>query len=154
MSKRPKIPSYWDLLGGWLRRRIEGIEGDGNSIGKVIVPNNLDLWEFPEIKPTTKGHTFAGLRPLEHKSQEYCLVWPQWEQMHLILCTLDTRRRGMPRGNSLRGIGRVGERTLEEEIRSEAAFGKEINKIIKKDDCQRKLNFIEAICFWWEEIPW
>lgn len=54
----------------------------------------------------------------------------------------------MPRGNSLRGKERMGERTLQEEIRSEAAFGKEINKIIKKDECQRKLNFIEAICFW------
>lgn len=34
--------------------QTEGAERDGNPIGKSIVSINLNPWEFPETKPSTK----------------------------------------------------------------------------------------------------
>lgn len=42
---------------------IEGTEGDCNPIGRVTLSTNLDPWELPETKPSTKEYTQAGLLP-------------------------------------------------------------------------------------------
>jgi hypothetical protein len=47
---------------GRVRGRTEGIEGDGNPIGRPTVSTNLKPWELPEIEPPTKEHTQVGLR--------------------------------------------------------------------------------------------
>ena len=46
---------------GRVRGRIEGAEGDGNSIGRPTISTNTDPWELPETKPPTKEHTQGGL---------------------------------------------------------------------------------------------
>ena len=51
---------------GRVGRRTEGIEGDGNLIGRPKVSTNPDPWELPETKPPTKEHTWAGPRHLAH----------------------------------------------------------------------------------------
>ena len=51
---------YCERVGG----RIEGPEGDRNSIGRPTESNNLDLWGLPETGPPTKDHTQAGPIPL------------------------------------------------------------------------------------------
>jgi len=48
---------------GGVERRIEGPEGNRNSVGKLTESNNLDPWELSETEPPTKEHTMAGSRP-------------------------------------------------------------------------------------------
>jgi hypothetical protein len=43
--------------------RIEGSEGDRNSIGRSTLTINLDHWGFSETKPPTKEHIGSGPRP-------------------------------------------------------------------------------------------
>ena len=51
---------------GRVRGRIKEAEGDGNPIGRTIVPTNQDLSELPEPKPPTKEYTLVGHWPLAH----------------------------------------------------------------------------------------
>ena len=68
---------------GRVGRRTEGIEGDGNLIGRPKVSTNPDTWEHPETKPPTKEYTWS--MALCTYVAEDCLVWPQWERICLIL---------------------------------------------------------------------
>jgi len=47
-------------------RRIEGSEGDRNSIERPKTSTNLDPWELSEIGPPIKKRTWAGPEPLAH----------------------------------------------------------------------------------------
>jgi hypothetical protein len=61
--------NHWTELGDPCRRvrgRTEGVEGDGYTIEEPIVSTNLDSWELPEIKPSTKEHTQASPWLLAH----------------------------------------------------------------------------------------
>ena len=61
--------NQWTEVGdpyGRVRGRIEGAEGDGNSIGRPTVLTNSDAWELPETNLSTKEHTWAIPRPLTH----------------------------------------------------------------------------------------
>jgi hypothetical protein len=63
------IANHWTEVAdsyGRLRERIEGIEEDGNPIGRSTVSNNSELWELPETNLQTKEYTLAGLRPQAH----------------------------------------------------------------------------------------
>ena len=60
---------HWAEVGGSygrIRRRIEGLLGDGNPIGRPTVSTNQDPWELPETKPPTKEHTWTGPRTPTH----------------------------------------------------------------------------------------
>ena len=98
---------------GRVRGRIEGTEGDGNPIGRSSVSTNLDPWQLPEIKPPTKEHTWAGLKPLAHLAQDHP-VWLQWESILLILWRLDAPGWGLTRGGTLSDANGMwgGARTL------------------------------------------
>ena len=53
---------HWAEVGGSygrIRRRIEGLLGDGNPIGRPTVSTNLDPWELPETEPPTKEHAWV-----------------------------------------------------------------------------------------------
>jgi hypothetical protein len=60
------ITKHWTEVGDHYRRvkgRIRGAEGNCNPTGRPKVSTNLDPWELPETKPSTKVHTQAGPRP-------------------------------------------------------------------------------------------
>jgi hypothetical protein len=60
---------HWTEIGdpyGRDRGRIKGVDRDGNPIETVTVSTNLDPWEHPEIKPSTKKYTRAGLTLSAH----------------------------------------------------------------------------------------
>jgi hypothetical protein len=56
----------WGRVRGRVRGRIEGVEGDGNPVGRSTVSTKLDPWHLPETKPPTQEHTWVGLWPLAH----------------------------------------------------------------------------------------
>jgi hypothetical protein len=65
--------NHWIKVGdsyGRVRARIEGIEGDGNPIGRATVSTNLDSWKLPETKLLTKEHTWACPCPLSMLSED------------------------------------------------------------------------------------
>jgi hypothetical protein len=70
--------------------RIEEAEGKGYPIGRSEVSTNLDPRELPETEPPMRQHTRAGLRATGTYVAEDCLVWLQWEKVHLILKRLET----------------------------------------------------------------
>jgi hypothetical protein len=71
---------------GRVRARTENTEGDGNPTGRPTVSTNRNLWAIPESKPPTKEHAWATSWPTcSTYVVEDCLVWPQWQTMHIIL---------------------------------------------------------------------
>jgi hypothetical protein len=94
------IPNHWIEVGnpyGVIRGRIEGAEGEGNTIRRLAISTNLDPWEFSETKPPTRQDSSAGPRPLAHIA-ENCRVWPLWEKTHLILHRSEASGKGNTRG--------------------------------------------------------
>jgi hypothetical protein len=77
-----KVRDSYRKVGG----RIEGTEGDRNSTGRPRESTNQDPQEHSKIKSIlgwTEGTSTWG-----------CLVWLQWERMHLTLQRLDVPGRG------------------------------------------------------------
>ena len=74
--------------------RIEEAEGERDPIGRPSVSTNVDPRELPETEPPTRQHTKVAQGT--QYIYEDCLVWLQWEKMHLILERLETQRRGNP----------------------------------------------------------
>jgi hypothetical protein len=70
---------------GCIRGRIEEDKGEGDPIGRPAVLTISDPKVLPETGPATRQHTWATCRPLGTFIAEDCLVWPQWEKMHLVL---------------------------------------------------------------------
>ena len=51
---------------GRVKGKTEGAKGEGNLIERPTVLTNLDPWELPETKATTKEHSQARLRSSAH----------------------------------------------------------------------------------------
>jgi hypothetical protein len=69
--------NHWTEVGdphGRVRGRIEGIEGDGNPIGRTTMSIKSDPWELPETKPQTKEHIWAGPRPSTHLAEDFFVL--------------------------------------------------------------------------------
>lgn len=105
----------WDSRQGPLWRGwggIEGIEREGDNIGRTAVSNNP--WKVPEAKPPTRKQTQAGLRTPSTCVAEDCLMWPQRGKMNEFLKDMRPQARGIPwrkRGAALSwksGGGRMG----------------------------------------------
>ena len=86
----------WGLC-GWIKERLEE---EGDPIGRPAVSNNSDPWDLSDTEPPTRQHTPADMNglPLPPSPNTYtaedCLVWPQWEKMHLTLERLGASGNG------------------------------------------------------------
>ena len=58
---------------GRVGERIEGAEGDGNTMGRITVSTNPDPSELPETNPKTMEHTWTGSFPWAHMSKRTAL---------------------------------------------------------------------------------
>jgi hypothetical protein len=58
------IPKHWTEIGdpcGWIRKRLEQAEGEGDSIERPAVSTNWVPWDLPDIELPTRQHIGAGL---------------------------------------------------------------------------------------------
>ena len=53
--------SFWGHF-GWIRKRLEETEEEGNPIGRPAVSTNLDPWDLSDTEPPTRQHTLADMR--------------------------------------------------------------------------------------------
>ena len=76
-----------ELGKGWkkLRRKVTPQKDQQSQ----LTQRDLSDTELP-----TRQHTAAGQRPNGTYKAEDCLVWPQWEKMHLILERLEASGKG------------------------------------------------------------
>jgi hypothetical protein len=93
----------------WIRERLKEAEVEGNPIGRPAVSTNPDPWDITYTEPSTKQHTWGGMRPPMH-IQDY-LVWTQWE-MYVILERLQAPGSGKTWQGCVLGCGDI---LLEEE---------------------------------------
>jgi hypothetical protein len=66
------------------RKRAEGTEGDGNSLGRSTVSIILYNWELAETKPTKRAYSGWSEDPGTHVGED-CLFWHQWKRICLIM---------------------------------------------------------------------
>ena len=64
--------SFWGHF-GWIRKRLEETEEEGNPTGRPAVSTNLDPWDLSDTESPTRQHTWAGLRLWTHIQQR--TVW-------------------------------------------------------------------------------
>ena len=69
---------------GTARGRIEKTEGDDDTIDRLTVSTNLELWELPRLNHQESTYTNWS-QTLRIYVANVCLVWPQWEGICIIL---------------------------------------------------------------------
>jgi hypothetical protein len=60
------IPNQWREAGepsGWIRKRPEEAEEEGNLIGRPAVSTSLDPRDLSDTEPPIRQHTLADMRP-------------------------------------------------------------------------------------------
>jgi hypothetical protein len=83
----------WDPC-GWIGEKLEEAEGEGDPMGRPAVSTHLDSWDLLDTEPQTRQHTPADMRYPNTYAAEDCLLWPQWEKMHLTLKRIEARGNG------------------------------------------------------------
>ena len=76
---------------------MEEAEGKSDPIGRPAISTNVDLRELRDRATNQSAYMGAGPRPVPLPDTciaEDCLVWPQWETMHLILERLEAKPAG------------------------------------------------------------
>jgi hypothetical protein len=61
-----------------VRRRSEGVEEDGNPIGRPTVSTKSDPWEITDLKPPTEERPKSWSVVSGTDKAEDCVVCPQW----------------------------------------------------------------------------
>jgi hypothetical protein len=79
------IAKYWTEVRnpyGRVREKIEGAEGDRNPIGRTIASTNWTPQSTQRL--SCQPRSIYGLVCGTHVVED-CLVWSQWEMIHIIL---------------------------------------------------------------------